>query len=90
LGSLEERDALGGYYPSGAVTPEDRRRWNEARLLALAIYHTFVPSMLAGEYSSELYLMSSSIYGQSRTEFTTGTDEKLASAVAMAVERGWL
>lgn len=37
LASLEERDILGADYPEAAITPEERRRWNPARLLALAL-----------------------------------------------------
>lgn len=72
------------------MAPEDRRRWNQARLVALAVHHAFVPSMLVGEYTQELYMMAGSIYRQSRDSFPTGTDEELASEIATAVESGWL
>lgn len=90
LASLKERDVLGAYYPEGAVTPEERRRWNQARLLALVLYHGFEPSMRPGEHTQELYMTAGSIFRQSKSTFPTGTDEELASEVAGAVESGWL
>ena len=90
LASLAERDVLGTCYPEGVSAPEERRRWNQARLVALAIYHGFEPSMLVGEYTQELYLMAGSIFRQSQDAFPTGTDEELASEVATAVESEWL
>jgi hypothetical protein len=90
LASLEERDVLGTCYAEGVMAPEDRRRWNQARLVALAVHHAFVPSMLVGEYTQELYMMAGSIYRQSRDSFPSGTDEELASEIATAVESGWL
>ena len=74
----------------GVSNLEDRRRWNQARLLALALSHTFEPSMLPGEYTQQLYSMAVAIYRQSRSTFPTGTAEELAKDVAAAVERGWL
>jgi hypothetical protein len=74
----------------GVSDLEDRRRWNQARLLAVALYHTFEPSMLPGEYTQQLYTMAIAIYCQSRSTFPTGTAEELAKEVAAAVERGWL
>jgi hypothetical protein len=76
LAWLDERDVAGGFYPTRVVDEEDRRRWNQCRLLALALYREFEPSMLPGEYSQSVFMMAGSIYVEDRTVFLTGTDDE--------------
>ena len=90
LASLETQDISGSRYPRYVVDPEDRIRWNQARLIALAIYRAHIPSMHSGEYSAELYALAGSIFRQSRVQFPTGTRSDLGAELADAVERGWL
>ena len=92
LASLDELDVTGAKYPSDVTGPTDRLRWNQSRLVALALYQTFEPSSLPGEYSQELYLMAASIYrlSTSRPEFQSGTLAELATDVRAAAVRGWL
>jgi hypothetical protein len=90
LEQLAERDVATGHYPTPVVSREERRRWNQAILLSLAIYYAYVPSMLVGEYSQERFALALSIYRQDRDEFPTGSDEELADEIASAVAQGWL
>ena len=90
LEQLAEHDVAHGHYPTTAASREDRRRWNQAILLSLAIYHAHVPSMLPGEYSQERFSLAASIYGQDRSAFPTGSNEELADEIASAVAQGWL
>lgn len=90
LACLDTRDVTGGCYPPEVTGPVDRLRWNQARLVALALYHAHTTAMLAGEYSQELYLMAGAIYRQSRTEFPAGTREELREDLSDAIELGWL
>src|SRR5579862_291403 len=90
LARLAERDVGNGHYPSGVVGLEDRRRWNQAVLVSLAAYHTYVPSMLPGEYRQERFSLALSIYRQDRDELPTGTEEELLDEIGDALGRGWL
>ena len=90
LGQLDERDVLNGEYPTDATTPTKRRRWNQSRLLALAFYHTYVPTMLPGEYSQEVYGLAASIYGQDDKTVRTGSEQVLVEDITEALARGLL
>jgi hypothetical protein len=90
LATLNDHDVMGGFYPTNATTAEERRRWNQSRLVALALHHQFEPSMQPGEYSQSVFMMAGSIYSEDRAEFPTGTDEELAEEIELAVEVGWL
>jgi hypothetical protein len=88
LSALDTRDVCGAGYPADATTPEQRRRWNQARLIALALYRLHEPAMLAGEYAQGTLMMAQSVYRQ--RDYATGTDEELAEDIADALAEGWL
>ena len=90
LSSLDELDVTGGSYPSDVTEHDDRLRWNQSRLVALAFYHAFEPTMLAGEYRQELYMLAGSIYRQDTRVFHTGTTDELATEITDALVRGWI
>lgn len=90
LGWIGQRDVAGRYYPTDVANDEDRRRWNQSRLLALALHHRLEPSMQQGEYSQSVSMMAGSIYVRDRTVFLTGTDDDLSEMLTDAVEAGWL
>jgi hypothetical protein len=85
VSNLHDRDVLGGGYPSGITTIDERRRWNQARLVALALARTSEPDMPNTEF---IYRTARSIYGA--TEFAAGTEEELAAEIADARAEGWL
>lgn len=87
--SLGSCDVTGASYPSDVRGPDERRRWNQARLVALALHEAYEPtSIQPGEFSQSLYMFAQSIYHQA--EFATGTDEELAEEISTALRRGWL
>jgi hypothetical protein len=83
--SLSSLDVVGGSYPAGVVTESDRRRWNQARLVALALARVAEPDMPNAAY---VYMQARAIYQQE--ELATGTDAELAEAIAVARSQGWL
>lgn len=87
---LAERDVLGGCYPAGVTTDEDRRRWNQCLLLALGYYRVFEPGALPVEFASEKIQMAWAIYNQDRGQYPTGTDAELVEEIVDARAGGWL
>lgn len=90
MSRLDSRDVVGGAYPSGLVTEEQRRRWNQARLISLALHHVHEDGMLPGEYSQSVYMLALSIFRQDPAIYTTGTPDELRQEVEFALKQGWL
>jgi len=89
LDTLVDHDVTGACYAADVQEPDQRRRWNQARLVALALHHAYETSeVLPGELSQSLLMLTRSIYRQA--EFATGTDEELAEEISTALSQGWL